>query len=59
MPIGAILNLVAVGVLFFYRIDRGSHEANLEALRLAATITEPPIDTIGGPAIPDPSAIVT
>jgi glycoside/pentoside/hexuronide:cation symporter, GPH family len=59
LPIGAILNLVAVAVLFFYRIDRGSHEANLEALRLAATITEPPIDTIGGPAIPDPSAIVT
>jgi glycoside/pentoside/hexuronide:cation symporter, GPH family len=59
LPIGAVLNLIAVGVLFFYRIDRGSHEANLEALRLAATLTEPPDQTIGGPPIPDPSAIVT
>ena len=54
-----MLNLIAVGVLIFYRIDRGTHEANLEALRLAATLTAPPDETIGGPAIPDPSAIVT
>lgn len=52
LPVGAILNLTAVGVLFFYRIDRGSHEANLEALRLAATVTEPPFDTVGGPSLP-------
>ncbi|HWF00783.1 MAG TPA: MFS transporter, partial [Caulobacteraceae bacterium] len=59
LPVGAVLNLIAVGVLIFYRIDRGTHEANLEALRLAATVMEPPMETIGGPPIPDPSAIVT
>jgi Na+/melibiose symporter-like transporter len=59
LPVGAILNLIAVGVLIFYRIDRGTHEANLEALRLAATLTEPPMETIGGPAVPDPTAIVS
>lgn len=51
LPIGAVLNLIAVGVLIFYRIDRGSHEANLEALRLAATITEPPMEPVGGPPL--------
>ena len=59
LPVGAILNLIAVGVLAFYRIDRGSHEANLEALRLAAALTEPPAAPVGGPPIPDPSAIVS
>jgi Na+/melibiose symporter-like transporter len=42
LPIGAVLNLISVGVLLFYRIDRGSHEANLEALRLAAAVETPP-----------------
>ena len=42
LPVGAVLNLIAVGVLSFYRIDRSSHEANLEALRLAAA-------SVGGP----------
>jgi len=42
-PAGAVLNLIAVGVLMFYRIDRGAHEANLEALRLAAGDATPPI----------------
>jgi Na+/melibiose symporter-like transporter len=59
LPVGAVLNLIAVSVLIFYRIDRGSHEANLEALRLAATVTEPPTEPMGGPPIPDPGAIVT
>jgi hypothetical protein len=59
LPVGAVLNLIAVGVLIFYRIDRSSHEANLEALRLAAAITRPPIEPGGGPPIPDPSPIVT
>jgi Na+/melibiose symporter-like transporter len=59
LPVGAILNMIAIGVLIFYRIDRGTHEANLEALRLGATVTQPPMETIGGPPIPDPSAIVS
>jgi Na+/melibiose symporter-like transporter len=49
LPAGAILNLIAVAVLMFYRLDRGSHEANLEALRLAASVIDPP--TTGGPSI--------
>ena len=36
LPAGVILNLISVGVLIFYRLDQGSHEANLEALRLVA-----------------------
>jgi Na+/melibiose symporter-like transporter len=59
LPIGAVLNFIAIGVLIFYRIDRGTHEANLEALRLGAMVTEPPMLATGGAAIPDPSAIVT
>ena len=42
LPTGAVLNLIAIAVLGFYRIDRKTHEANLEALRLAAAVTEPP-----------------
>jgi Na+/melibiose symporter-like transporter len=52
LPVGAVLNLIAVSVLIFYRIDRGAHEANLEALRLAATVTEPPMAPVGGPPLP-------
>jgi glycoside/pentoside/hexuronide:cation symporter, GPH family len=48
LPAGVVLNLIAIGVLGFYRIDRSSHEANLEALRLAAA-------TLGGP----PTALPT
>lgn len=36
LPAGVVLNLIAIGLLGFYRIDRRTHEANLEALRLAA-----------------------
>jgi Na+/melibiose symporter-like transporter len=58
LPAGAVLNLIAIGVLFFYRIDRGAHEANLEALRLAAAVTEPPtMLPVGGPPMGDPGAI--
>jgi glycoside/pentoside/hexuronide:cation symporter, GPH family len=42
LPTGVVLNMIAVSVLVFYRIDRGAHEANLEALRLAAMIGDPP-----------------
>ena len=42
LPAGAILNVAAVAVLMFYRLNESSHEANLEALRLASQVTEPP-----------------
>jgi GPH family glycoside/pentoside/hexuronide:cation symporter len=49
LPAGAILNLVSLALLGFYRIDKSSHEANLEALRLAASVTATPTSLpIGG-----------
>jgi GPH family glycoside/pentoside/hexuronide:cation symporter len=42
VPSQMALNIIAVSVLFLYRLDRTSHEANLEALRLAAEVGEPP-----------------
>jgi Na+/melibiose symporter-like transporter len=52
LPTGAILNLVSVAVLGLYRIDKRSHEANLEALRRAAGAVEPPLAApLGGAAI--------
>jgi GPH family glycoside/pentoside/hexuronide:cation symporter len=59
LPVGAVLNLIAVGVLIFYRIDRGAHEANLEALRLAAAVTDPPMEVIEGPPVVATGTIVT
>jgi len=48
MPAGAVLNLISVGVLMFYRIDRRAHEANLEALKHAAVLgDQPPADPMG------------
>ena len=55
LPAGAILNIISVAVLMFYRLDKSSHEANLEALRLAAEITEPPTGQSSGvPNIAEP-----
>jgi glycoside/pentoside/hexuronide:cation symporter, GPH family len=51
MPAGALLNSLAVAVLGFYRIDRGSHEANLEALRMATMVGDPPSLPGGGPLV--------
>ena len=42
VPSQMVLNLAAVSVLFLYRLDRRTHEANLEALKLAAELGEPP-----------------
>jgi glycoside/pentoside/hexuronide:cation symporter, GPH family len=50
LPAGVILNLISVGVLIFYRIDQGSHEANLEALRLVANPA--PVPGGSGPFTP-------
>jgi GPH family glycoside/pentoside/hexuronide:cation symporter len=55
IPAGAVLNLISVGVLMFYRINRSSHEANLEALRLAASVTAPPTAvSTGGSSVGEP-----
>jgi Na+/melibiose symporter-like transporter len=43
MPAGAVLNLISVAVLMFYRIDRRAHEANLEALKHAAAPGDQPL----------------
>ena len=57
LPVGAVLNLISVAVLLFYRIDKGAHEANLEALRLANAVGEPPTALpIGGPSLGEPGA---
>jgi Na+/melibiose symporter-like transporter len=50
LPAGVVLNLVAISVLAFYRIDRTTHEANLEALRQAAA------GDGGSPNVPQDSA---
>ncbi|HEX4098188.1 MAG TPA: MFS transporter [Caulobacteraceae bacterium] len=42
LPAGVVLNLIAISVLALYRIDRGTHEANLETLRLAAALAGEP-----------------
>lgn len=55
LPAGMVLNLTALSLLFFYRLDRGSHEANLEALRLAEGLVEPPTALAGsGPTLVTP-----
>ena len=40
MPTGMALNLIAVWLLFFYRIDRSRHEKNLETLAQAAALAD-------------------
>ncbi len=40
IPTGMALNLIAVSVLFFYRIDRSRHEQNLETLAQAAALAD-------------------
>jgi GPH family glycoside/pentoside/hexuronide:cation symporter len=54
LPFGAVLNLLSVAVLVFYRIDKSTHEANLEALRLASNVVAPPTSLATGAAIGDP-----
>lgn len=43
LPSSMGLNLLALSMLFFYRLDRGAHEANLEALGRVAPVIEPPV----------------
>ena len=59
LPAGAVLNLASIAVLLFYRIDRASHEANLEALRMAASITEPPTALPIGGTVVSPTEPIT
>jgi GPH family glycoside/pentoside/hexuronide:cation symporter len=50
LPAGMILNLLAVTVLFLYRLDQTSHESNLEALAMEAGLGgSPPTAIPGGP----------
>lgn len=59
IPAGVVLNLIAVGVLMFYRIDRSAHEANLEALKHAAGPGDaPPAPPTQSAALGEPGAIV-
>ena len=46
LPANLVLNFAAVSMLFFYRLDRSSHEANLEALSHTPAFMEPPSDLI-------------
>lgn len=53
LPVTMGLNLLAVSLLLFYRLDRGSHEANLEALSRADALMDPVATTpIAGPPVP-------
>jgi Na+/melibiose symporter-like transporter len=59
VPAGMILNSLAVSVLFFYRIDKRSHESNLAALALEAGLGGPPptaVSTMPQPMIEPSSA---
>jgi Na+/melibiose symporter-like transporter len=59
MPAGAVLNLISVAILMFYRIDRRAHEANLEALKHAAVPDdEPPADPMGAATLGEAITIV-
>jgi GPH family glycoside/pentoside/hexuronide:cation symporter len=48
LPAGMVLNLLAVSVLFFYRIDKRAHESNLAALAVEAGLGGPPPTAIPG-----------
>jgi Na+/melibiose symporter-like transporter len=53
LPATMGLNLLAVALICFYRLDRSSHEANIEALGRAAVVMQPLTTTpIGEPPIP-------
>ncbi|HLI64963.1 MAG TPA: MFS transporter [Caulobacteraceae bacterium] len=55
VPAAMVLNLLAVTVLLFYRIDRSSHESALAALALEAGLGGPPPTSIpaGPPPLPE------
>ncbi len=57
LPTAMVLNSLAVAVLFFYRIDKRSHESNLAALALEAGLGGPPPTAISTtpPPIIEPS----
>jgi GPH family glycoside/pentoside/hexuronide:cation symporter len=48
LPTAMVLNCLAVGVLFFYRIDKSAHESNLAALAIEAGLGGPPPTAIPG-----------
>ena len=53
VPATTVLNLIAVSLLFLYRLDRGAHQANLEALARTATVADPlAAPPVAGRALP-------
>jgi GPH family glycoside/pentoside/hexuronide:cation symporter len=50
IPVKVALQLLGTSVLIFYRIDKSTHERNLEALGVAPSVGEAPIVTPGVPA---------
>jgi Na+/melibiose symporter-like transporter len=52
LPAAVVLNMIAIAVLGFYRIDRRTHEANLEALRAATPNAD------DAPALPPMAAVI-
>jgi len=57
LPTTMALNLTAVALLLLYRLDRSSHEANLEALSRAASLMAAPSSLpTGVTPVPDPGA---
>lgn len=53
LPASMGLNLLAVSLLFFYRLDRSTHEANVAALRDADAVMDPlAAAPIVGPPVP-------
>ena len=51
LPSSMGLNLLAVCMLLFYRLDRGAHEANLEALGRVAPVTDTLLAAVAEPHI--------
>jgi Na+/melibiose symporter-like transporter len=51
LPTTLGLNILAVSLLLFYRLDRSSHEANLEALSRVAPVIEPPVAATSTPHV--------
>ena len=47
VPVKVALQLCGTGVLIFYRIDKSTHERNLEALGVAPAVGQAPIVTPG------------
>jgi hypothetical protein len=52
IPVKVALQVTATSVLFFYRIDKATHERNLEALGVSPAVGDAPIAAGPAPAGP-------